>query len=450
MSTPSIPKGTRDFSPAEMVRRNYIFNTIREVFVLFGYQPIETPSIENLSTLLGKYGDEGDKLLFKVLNSGDFMTSVPAGTDSSAAILKHISEKGLRYDLTVPFARFVVQHRNDIVFPFKRYQIQPVWRADRPQKGRYREFYQCDVDVVGSDSLLNEVEMLRIADTIFKKLKINVIIKLNNRKILSGIAEWINAPEQITDITVAIDKMDKIGLEGVKQELLDKGLTVAAIEKLIPVLHLSGTIEEKIESLRKILADSEIAQKGIEELATVFNYLNLVNLSNTVEFDLTLARGLSYYTGAIIEVKATDFPIGSISGGGRYDNLTGIFGMPGVSGVGISFGADRIYDVLHGLNLFPADDMDSVKVMLANFGGEEEKASLQMLEKLQLNGISAELYPEAAKLKKQFAYADNRNIPYTIVIGSDEIVQQKFQLKNMKSGEQSVYSPEEIIEILSK
>jgi histidyl-tRNA synthetase len=450
MSTPSIPKGTRDFTPDEMLRRNYIFNTIREVFVLFGYQPIETPSLENLSTLLGKYGDEGDKLLFKVLNSGDFMASVPAGTDSSAAILKYISEKGLRYDLTVPFARFVVQHRNEIVFPFKRYQIQPVWRADRPQKGRYREFYQCDVDVVGSDSLLNEVEMVRIADAIFKKLKINVVIKLNNRKILSGIAEWINAPEQITDITVAIDKMDKIGLDGVKLELLEKGLTAAAIEKLIPVLHLSGTNEEKIESLKVILADSEVAQKGIEELTTVFNYLRLVNLTNTIEFDLTLARGLSYYTGAIIEIKAKDFSIGSISGGGRYDNLTGIFGMPGVSGVGISFGADRIYDVLHGLNRFPAEDMDSVKVMLANFGGEEEKVSLQMLEKLQTNSISAELYPEAAKLKKQFAYADNRNIPYTIVIGSDEIVQQKYQLKNMKSGEQSVYSPNEIIEILSK
>lgn len=450
MSNPSIPKGTRDFTPDEMLRRNYIFNTIREVFVLFGYQPIETPSLENLSTLLGKYGDEGDKLLFKVLNSGDFMASVPVGTDSSAAILKYISEKGLRYDLTVPFARFVVQHRNEIVFPFKRYQIQPVWRADRPQKGRYREFYQCDVDVVGSDSLLNEVEMVRIADVIFKKLKINVVIKLNNRKILSGIAEWINAPEQITDITVAIDKMDKIGLEGVKLELLEKGLTAAAIEKLIPVLHLSGTNEEKIESLKVILADSEVAQKGIEELTTMFNYLRLVNLTNTIEFDLTLARGLSYYTGAIIEIKAKDFSIGSISGGGRYDNLTGIFGMPGVSGVGISFGADRIYDVLHGLNRFPVEDMDSVKVMLANFGGEEEKESLQMLEKLQSNSISAELYPEAAKLKKQFAYADNRNIPYTIVIGSDEIVQQKYQLKNMKSGEQSVYSPNEIIEILSK
>lgn len=452
MSTPSIPKGTRDFSPVEMLRRNYIFNTIREIFVLFGYQPIETPSLENLSTLLGKYGDEGDKLLFKVLNSGDFMSAVPPDVTpgDSSAVLKHISEKGLRYDLTVPFARYVVQHRNDILFPFKRYQIQPVWRADRPQKGRYREFYQCDVDVVGSDSLLNEVEMVRIADAIFKKLNINVVIKLNNRKVLSGIAEWIGAPDQITDITVAIDKMDKIGFEGVKQELIDKGLTVDAIQKLIPVLNLTGTNEEKVTNLKIILADCDVAQKGIEELKAVFDYLKLVQLNNTVEFDLTLARGLSYYTGAIIEVKAKDFAIGSISGGGRYDNLTGIFGLPGVSGVGISFGADRIYDVLHGMNLFPVDNMDTVKVMMANFGGEEERASLQMLEKLQENGISAELYPEPGKLKKQFAYADNRNIPFTIIIGSEEIVQQKFQLKNMKTGEQGVYSPSEIIQILSK
>lgn len=452
MSAPSIPRGTRDFSPDEMVRRNYIFNTIREVFVRYGYQPIETPAMENLSTLLGKYGDEGDKLLFKILNSGDFMSSVPEGMPAgdTAAMLKHVSEKGLRYDLTVPFARYVVQHRNDLVFPFKRYQIQPVWRADRPQKGRYREFYQCDVDVVGSDSLLNEVEMVRIADAIFKKLNVRVVIKLNNRKILSGLAGWINAPDQITDITVAIDKIDKIGIDGVKQELLGKGISADAIEKLVPVLHLSGTNEEKTEQLKTILIHSEVAQKGIEELTTVLDYLKLVELHNTIEFDLTLARGLSYYTGAIIEIKALDFAIGSISGGGRYDNLTGIFGMPGVSGVGISFGADRIYDVLHGMNLFPAEDMDSVKVMLANFGGDEEKASLQFLEKLQEKGISAELYPEAAKLKKQFAYADNRNIPYTVIIGSEELVQQKYQLKNMKSGEQGVYSPDEIFNILSK
>lgn len=452
MSAPSIPKGTRDFSPDEMVRRNYIFKTIREVFVLFGYQPIETPAMENLSTLLGKYGDEGDKLLFKILNSGDFMSAVPNGVNvgNTSEILRHVSEKGLRYDLTVPFARFVVQHRNDLVFPFKRYQIQPVWRADRPQKGRYREFYQCDVDVVGSDSLLNEVEMVRIADAIFRKLNIRVVIKLNNRKILSGLAEWINAPDQITDITVAVDKLDKIGIEGVKQELIEKGISTDAVEKLVPVLHLSGTNEEKTEQLKTILMHSEVAQKGIEELSTVLDYLKLVKLHNTIEFDLTLARGLSYYTGAIIEIKARDFAIGSISGGGRYDNLTGIFGMPGVSGVGISFGADRIYDVLHGMSLFPSEDIDGVKVMLANFGGEAEKASLQFLEKLQVNGISAELYPEAAKLKKQFAFADNRNIPFTVIIGSEELAQQKYQMKNMKSGEQGVYSPDEILEILSK
>lgn len=452
MSAPSIPKGTRDFSPDEMVRRNYIFKTIREVFVLYGYQPIETPAMENLSTLLGKYGDEGDKLLFKILNSGDFMSAVPNGLNvgNTSEILRHVSEKGLRYDLTVPFARFVVQHRNDLVFPFKRYQIQPVWRADRPQKGRYREFYQCDVDVVGSDSLLNEVEMVRIADAIFRKLNIRVVIKLNNRKILSGLAEWINAPDQITDITVAVDKLDKIGIEGVKQELIEKGISAEAVEKLVPVLHLSGTNEEKTEQLKSILMHSEVAQKGIEELSTVLDYLKLVKLHNTIEFDLTLARGLSYYTGAIIEIKARDFAIGSISGGGRYDNLTGIFGMPGVSGVGISFGADRIYDVLHGMNLFPSEDIDGVKVMLANFGGEAEKASLQFLEKLQVNGISAELYPEAAKLKKQFAFADNRNIPFTVIIGSEELAQQKYQMKNMKSGEQGVYSPDEILKILTK
>lgn len=448
MSLPSIPKGTRDFSPVEMARRNYIFDTIRTVFRLFGYEPIETPAMENLSTLMGKYGEEGDKLLFKILNSGDFLSNsdnqVLQSKDSNK-LLKSISEKGLRYDLTVPFARFVVQHRNELVFPFKRYQIQPVWRADRPQKGRYREFYQCDVDVIGSPSLLYEVELMRITDEIFRKLGINIAIKINNRKVLAGIAETIGEADKIIDITVAIDKLDKIGIAEVIKELDIKGLSASSIEKLKPILDLQGDNHQKLETLKQVLADSETGLKGIEELKSIFSYLASINLSSPVELDLTLARGLNYYTGAILEVKATGVQMGSISGGGRYDDLTGIFGLPGVSGVGISFGADRIYDVLNELKLFPAETGQATTVLLANFGNREETESLKFLVQLQQQGIAAELYPEPAKMKKQFSYADAKKIPYMVIIGSNEVETGIFQLKNMITGEQIGLSPENII-----
>jgi len=448
MSTPSIPKGTRDFTPLEMARRNYIFDIIRNVFTLSGYQPIETPAMENLDTLLGKYGDEGDKLLFKILNSGDFL----AGSDDKALsdkdsgkLLKQISEKGLRYDLTVPFARFVVQHRNEILFPFKRYQIQPVWRADRPQKGRYREFYQCDVDVVGSNSLIYEAEMARIADDIFLRLGIRVVIEMNNRKILAGIAEIIGEADKITDITVAIDKLDKIGIDGVNAELRNKGLSDEKINKLQPILNLQGSNAEKLDQLESILATSVTGLAGIAEMRAVLRYIETFRLVSEVQLNLTLARGLNYYTGAIIEIKALNVQIGSISGGGRYDDLTGIFGMPGVSGVGISFGADRIYDVMSALSCFPESTAHSTKVMVANFGAEEEMASLAFLHRLQKAHIASEMYPEPAKMKKQFAYADQKQIPFIVIIGSDELASGLYQLKNMETGEQQKYPPAEII-----
>jgi histidyl-tRNA synthetase len=449
MPQPTIPKGTRDFTPLEMARRNYIFDTIRTVFQLYGYQPIETPAMENLSTLLGKYGEEGDKLLFKILNSGDFLSGVDDESmkeKDSGKILKQVSEKGLRYDLTVPFARFVVQHRNELNFPFKRFQIQPVWRADRPQKGRYREFYQCDVDVIGSGSLLYEVELIRITEEIFKRLGINILVKINNRKILTGIAEVIGEAEKITDITVAIDKLDKIGLTGVNEELALKGLSASSVTSLQPILHLQGSTIQKLDSLKNILSESAVGLKGIDEMSTIFNYLDNLKLNTPVELDLTLARGLNYYTGAIIEVKARDAQMGSISGGGRYDDLTGIFGLPGVSGIGISYGADRIYDVMNELNLFPAETEHSTRVLVANFGGEEEQESLRFLVRLQETGIPSEIYPENAKMKKQFSYADVKKIPYTVIIGSNEITSGLYQLKNMLTGEQGAFSPDEIID----
>ncbi len=448
MSTPSIPKGTRDFTPVEMARRNYIFDAIRSVFKLHGYLPIETPAMENLSTLMGKYGEEGDKLLFKILNSGNYLSDVPEETytgKEAGKMLKHISEKGLRYDLTVPFARFVVQHNNEITFPFKRYQIQPVWRADRPQKGRYREFYQCDVDVIGSNSLLYEVEMVTIAGEIFKKLGISVTILMNNRKILSGIAEVIGESGRITDITVAIDKLDKIGQEGVNKELAEKGLSPATIAKLQPILELKGNSIEKLDQLAIVLASSETGLKGIAEMRTIFTFIHEVQPGAKVEIDLTLARGLNYYTGAIIEIKANDAQMGSISGGGRYDDLTGIFGLKGMSGIGISFGADRIYDVMSELKLFPPDTEQATTVMLVNFGGNEELVSLKLLQKLHEAGISAELYPEPLKMKKQFSYADNKKIPYALIIGADEAVSGTCQLKNMLTGEQEKFSADEIV-----
>ncbi len=451
MSTPSIPKGTRDFTPVEMARRNYIFDAIRSIFKLHGYQPIETPAMENLSTLMGKYGEEGDKLLFKILNSGNYLSDVPedvyAGKETGK-MLKHISEKGLRYDLTVPFARFVVQHNNEITFPFKRFQIQPVWRADRPQKGRYREFYQCDVDVIGSNSLLYEVEMVTIASEIFKKLGISITILMNNRKILSGIAEVIGESARITDITVAIDKLDKIGQEGVNKELAEKGLSDETIAKLQPILGLKGSSLEKLDQLSAILASSEAGMKGIAEMRTIFNFIDTLKIEANVEIDLTLARGLNYYTGAIIEIKAKEVQMGSISGGGRYDDLTGIFGLKGMSGIGISFGADRIYDVLNELKLFPHDLEQATTVLLVNFGGNEELVSLKFLQKLHEAGISAEIFPEPLKMKKQFGYADNKKIPFAVIIGADEASSGIYQLKNMLTGEQEKVSGDEIIEKL--
>lgn len=448
---PSIPKGTRDFSPVEMARRNYIFDTIRQVFRLYGFQPIETPAMENLSSLLGKYGEEGDKLLFRILNSGDFVSKVPEdalGRKESNELSGLICEKGLRYDLTVPFARFVVQHRNEITFPFRRYQIQPVWRADRPQKGRYREFYQCDVDVIGSSSLLNEAELVQIIDDVFTRLKIRTVVKINNRKVLAGIAEIIGESERMTDITVAIDKMEKIGLEKVTEELQERGLSSEAVEKLKPILLLEGDTAGKIEQLSVILSDSETGMKGVEELSTLFAYISRFDLNTTAELDLTLARGLNYYTGAIFEVKALDENIGSICGGGRYDDLTGIFGMPGVSGVGVSFGAERIYDVLLHLGLFPKENAEASKALFVNFGPVEEDYALKILAKLRDAGVNAEIYPESDKVKKQLVYANKKEIPYVVMAGTSEIESGKLALKNMTTGEQMVVSSEELIKIL--
>ena len=437
---PSIPKGMRDFSPAETLRRRYIFDTIKKVFELHGFMPIETPTMENLSTLLGKYGDEGDKLLFKVLNSGDFLSSlstedIQEGNSNKSAL--KISEKGLRYDLTVPFARYVVQHQSEITFPFKRYQIQPVWRADRPQKGRYREFYQCDVDVVGSNSLLNEVELVQIVAEVFAELGIFVVLKMNNRKILYGIAETIGHLDKMTDITVAIDKLEKIGLDAVKEELKEKGLDDTAISALQPILELSGTNDDKIASLRRVLAESPTGLLGVDEVETILGYCKSLGVAIDLELDLSLARGLNYYTGAIFEVKAKDYAIGSICGGGRYDDLTGIFGMKGVSGVGISFGADRIYDVLLNLDLFPKDQVEATsKVLFINFGGEDELVSLELMKKLRFSGVSCEIYPDAAKMKKQMDYANKRSIPYVIIIGQTERESRVASVKQMETGQQ--------------
>lgn len=438
-SKPSIPKGTRDFSTEEMLRREFIFDTIRKVFRLYGYQPIETPSMENLSTLLGKYGEEGDKLLFRILNSGDFLSSVNDNdltARETGKLSSLICEKGLRYDLTVPFARYVVQHRDEITFPFKRYQIQPVWRADRPQKGRYREFFQCDVDIIGSDSLLNEYELIRIIDDIFKALKISTVIKINNRKVLAGIADFIGESQRIIDITVALDKFDKIGQENVNAELRSKGLSEKAISNLQPFLQLTGNVSAKLENLRKLLSGSEAGMKGISELTTLFEFVGKSSLTCGLELDLTLARGLNYYTGAIIEVKSKDVSIGSICGGGRYDNLTGVFGMEGVSGVGISFGADRIYDVLNQLNLFSEIKVSSTQVMIVNFGEKEIDYAHKILNMLHEKNVRSELYPDAVKMKKQFSYADAKKIPYIIIAGEDEIKNNTVTIKILSSGEQ--------------
>lgn len=470
---PSIPKGTRDFSPAEMVKRNYIFDTVKEVFRLYGFQPIETPAMENLSTLMGKYGEEGDKLLFKILDSGQkagvrkSVLKILAEDDWSKlefikgdkyplimmmnqAELNDLSEKGLRYDLTVPTARFVVQYQNEITFPFKRYQIQPVWRADRPQKGRYREFYQCDVDVIGSNSLLNEVELVQIIDDVFTRLKIKTVVKINNRKILSGIAEVIGENSRITDITVAIDKLDKIGLEKVNAELAEKGVSAAAIEKLQPILSLTGNSDEKVARLETVLATSETGIKGIAEIKKLFGYLNNLKLNTEIELDLTLARGLNYYTGAIFEVKAKDFEIGSICGGGRYDDLTGIFGLPNVSGVGVSFGAERIFDVLTQKNLFPKHSSETTKAMFVNFGEKEEAYCLPVLAEIRKMGINAEIFPDSTKMQKQMNYANKKEIPFVILAGETEMQAQTFTLKNMETGEQKSVSAEELIKILSQ
>lgn len=448
---PGIPKGTRDFSPVEMAKRNYIFNTIREVFYLYGFQQIETPSMENLSTLMGKYGDEGDKLLFKIQNSGDYfsgLTDEELLSRNAAKLASKFCEKGLRYDLTVPFARYVVMHRDEITFPFKRFQIQPVWRADRPQKGRYREFYQCDADVVGSNSLLNEVELVQMIDTVFRKFGIRVSIKINNRKILSGIAEIIGEADKIVDITVAIDKLDKIGLDNVNAELASKGIPQEAIDKLQPIILLSGTNEEKLETLKTVLAASETGLKGVEESEFILKTIAGLGIQSDVELDLTLARGLNYYTGAIFEVKALDVQIGSISGGGRYDNLTGVFGMEGVSGVGISFGADRIYDVLNQLDLYPKDAVDGTQLLFVNFGEAESAYVLPVLAKVRAAGIRAEIYPDSAKMKKQMGYANNKAIPFVAIVGENEMNEGKLTLKNMTNGEQSLVTPDELIDAI--
>jgi histidyl-tRNA synthetase len=445
---PSIPKGTRDFSPVEMAKRNYIFNTIREVFYLYGFQQIETPSMENLSTLMGKYGEEGDKLLFKIQNSGDYfsgLTDEELLSRNAAKLASKFCEKGLRYDLTVPFARYVVMHRDEITFPFKRFQIQPVWRADRPQKGRYREFYQCDADVVGSNSLLNEVELVQMIDAVFQKFGIRVSIKINNRKILTGIAEIIGEADKIVDITVAIDKLDKIGLDNVNAELASKGIPQEAIDKLQPIILLSGSNEEKLATLKNVLAASETGLKGVEESEFILKTIAGLGIQSEVELDLTLARGLNYYTGAIFEVKALDVQIGSISGGGRYDNLTGVFGMEGMSGVGISFGADRIYDVLNQLNLYPKEAVNGTQLLFVNFGEAEAAYVLPVLAQVRAAGIRAEIYPDAAKMKKQMSYANAKMVPFVAIVGENEMKEGKVMLKNMTSGEQSLVTPDELV-----
>ncbi|MBQ9654806.1 MAG: histidine--tRNA ligase [Prevotella sp.] len=448
---PSIPKGTRDFGPVEMSKRNYIFNTIREVYALYGFQQIETPSMETLQTLMGKYGEEGDKLLFKVLNSGDFLSK----TDDRELIERNtlhlaakLCEKGLRYDLTVPFARYVVMHREELQMPFKRYQIQPVWRADRPQKGRYREFYQCDADVVGSDSLLNEVELMQIVDTVFSRFGIRVQIKINNRKILSGIAEVIGAADKIVDITVAIDKLDKIGIDNVNAELREDGLTEEQIAKLQPIIAMTGSNDDKLDTIAQVLASSETGLKGVDELRFILDTLKAVGLKNEMQLDLTLARGLNYYTGAIFEVKALDVQIGSITGGGRYDNLTGIFGMPGLSGVGISFGADRIYDVLNQLDLYPRDSVTTTQLLFINFGQKETAYCLPIINKVRARGIRAEIFPDAAKMKKQLNYANAKQIPFVALAGENEMAEGKVTLKDMETGQQQMLTPEELVEYI--
>ena len=461
---PSIPKGTRDFGPVEMAKRNYIFNTIRSVYELYGFQQIETPAQETLATLMGKYGEEGDKLLFKILNSGDYLSKIDdqeLTERNTLRLASKICEKGLRYDLTVPFARYVVMHREELQLPFKRYQVQPVWRADRPQKGRYREFYQFDGDVVGSDSLLNEVELMQIVDTVFTRFGVRVQIKINNRKILTGIAEVIGAADKIVDITVAIDKLDKIGIDNVNQELREDGLTDEQIAKLQPIIMLEGTNEEKLNTIAEVLKDSETGLKGVEELRYILNMLNgsaeanssffplPSSLNNELQLDLTLARGLSYYTGAIFEVKALDTPMGSISGGGRYDNLTGIFGMPGLSGVGISFGVDRIYDVLNALDLYPKDSLQTTQVLFINFGEKETAYCLPIINKVRAKGIRAEIYPDSAKMKKQMSYANAKQIPFVALAGENEMQAGKITLKNMETGDQQMLSPDELIERLS-
>ena len=445
---PSIPKGTRDFGPEEMAKRNYIFNTIKDVYALYGFEQIETPAMETLQTLMGKYGEEGDKLLFKILNSGDYLNKISdeeLNERNSLHLASKLCEKGLRYDLTVPFARYVVMHRDELQLPFKRYQIQPVWRADRPQKGRYREFYQCDADVVGSDSLLNEVELMQIVDTVFTKFGIRIQIKINNRKILSGIAEVLDEADKIVDITVAIDKVEKIGLENVNAELKAGGITDEAIEKLQPILTMQGSNEDKLKTIEKVLESSEVGLKGVEETRFILDTLNSVGLNNEIQLDLTLARGLNYYTGAIFEVKALDTPMGSITGGGRYDNLTGIFGMPGLSGVGISFGADRIYDVLNTLELYPKEMLSSTQVLFINFGEKETAYCLPFIAEIRKSGIRAEIFPDKAKMKRQMNYANAKNIPYVVFAGEDEIERGKLMLKDMQSGEQKLVTAKELI-----
>lgn len=450
---PSIPKGTRDFSPIEMAKRNYIFDTIKEVYALYGFEQIETPAMETLHTLMGKYGEEGDKLLFKVLNSGDYINKVTdeeLQTRNSLKLATKLCEKGLRYDLTVPFARYVVMHRDELQLPFKRYQIQPVWRADRPQKGRYREFYQCDADVVGSDSLLNEVELMQIIDTVFTRFGIRVMIKINNRKILTGIAEVIGEADKIVDITVAIDKLDKIGIDNVNAELSANGISDEAIAKLQPIIALSGTNEQKLDTIAEVLATSEIGLKGVEETRFILNTLQTANLNNEIQLDLTLARGLNYYTGAIFEVKALDTPMGSITGGGRYDNLTGIFGMPGLSGVGFSFGADRIFDVLNTLDLFPKEAVHTTQVLFINFGEKETAYCIPLVAQLRKAGIRTEIYPDSAKMKKQMGYANAKEIPFVVLVGENEMNTGKLTLKNMTTGEQTQVDIDELIEQVSK
>lgn len=450
---PNIPKGTRDFSPLEMAKRNYIFNTIKDVYTLYGFQQIETPAMETLGTLMGKYGEEGDKLLFKVLNSGDYLNKIEDKElleRNSLHLAARLCEKGLRYDLTVPFARYVVMHREELQLPFKRYQIQPVWRADRPQKGRYREFYQCDADVVGSDSLLNEVELMQIVDTVFTRFGVRVQIKINNRKILSGIAEVIGAADKIIDITVAIDKLDKIGIDNVNQELREDGLTEEQIEKLQPIISLAGTNEEKLTVIAEVLKDSETGLKGVEETKYILDSLKTSGLKNEIQLDLTLARGLNYYTGAIFEVKALDVQIGSITGGGRYDNLTGIFGMPGLSGVGISFGADRIYDVLNQLDLYPKEAVNGTQLLFINFGEKETAYCLPIAAKARQAGIRTEVFPDSAKMKKQMSYANAKQIPFVALVGENEINEGKVTLKDMTTGEQMLVTADELLTKLSK